>query len=257
MKNPPSSHGLGARARAWCGLLPALIVLPLLGGSAPQESKAYMCPPCGEACHQNDYPEPGNCGTCGMKLVPREEVPHVAVLLHPDVDLLSSTLPLSMLGFSKAAVVYTVADTTDPIRSEDTLEMLPQYSFEDAPMPDVLVVPGGYGAHEDALIVDWVRKAAAGADHVLGIGFGGILLAKTGLMDEVPVPLWPRMHAGLARRVPDVELTGDTLVREGKFVLVRDAATSLEACYDLVNELGGTAKVKRAIELSGFEWSDE
>jgi hypothetical protein len=86
-----------------------------------------------------------------MALVPLASVPQAGVLLYPGVDLVSSTLPLGVLAGSDAVRAFTVADTDDLIRSRDTLDMKPQFAFADCPALDVLVIPDGFGAHDDPL----------------------------------------------------------------------------------------------------------
>jgi alpha/beta superfamily hydrolase len=34
----------------------------------------YVCPPCHSTCDRQQFHEPGNCSTCGMKLVPQEDI---------------------------------------------------------------------------------------------------------------------------------------------------------------------------------------
>src|SRR5262245_50780453 len=73
--------------------------------------------------------------------------------------------------------LYTVAASTRPLRVSGGLQIVPDYSFANAPAPKVVVIPaqrGGKGA------VDWVRKSAAGADVTMSVCTGAFLLAATG-----------------------------------------------------------------------------
>jgi len=47
----------------------------------------------------------------------------------------------------------------------------PSYSFENAPEPDILVVPGGaaHEAYDNPKVVEWVRSKAEGAESVLSV----------------------------------------------------------------------------------------
>ena len=54
------------------------LVAPLLmiafSFTQAQSSKEYVCAPCGGDCDQQIYKEPGNCKSCGMKLVEKSTV---------------------------------------------------------------------------------------------------------------------------------------------------------------------------------------
>lgn len=65
------------------------------------------------------------------------------------------------------------------------LSITARHGFDDAPALSVLVVPGGFAAFEvmkDAATLDYVRRAAAQADHVMSVCSGAFILAATGLL---------------------------------------------------------------------------
>jgi len=233
--------------------LPFLLALTL--AFAPQEpaAPAFLCPPCGAECHFVSYPKAGACGGCGMALVPAASIPQVGVLLHEGVDLLSSTLTLGVFSAANCARAFTVADTAEPLRAADALEMRPQFAFAQAPALDVLVVPEGYGSWDDPLIVEYVRGAAEHARFVIGVGTGAVLLAKAGFLKGAHVSLNPF----LVRRLPELapELVSDPaqrLTRTGKFLLARDALAAAEAVLDVVRALAGEERARKTAEGLGL-----
>lgn len=63
-----------------------------------------------------------------------------------------------------------------------------QYTFEDAPHVDILLIPGGLGirAAEDAndtTIQDFVRARYPSLQYLLSVCNGAVVLAKSGLLD--------------------------------------------------------------------------
>ena len=82
--------------------------------------------------------------------------------------------------------VFTVAKTAEVVRAAGGLQVVPDFSFADAPGIDVLVVPGGFGTKavlEDEDSLDWIRKAAERARKVTSVCTGSFLLAKCGLLE--------------------------------------------------------------------------
>ena len=237
-----------------------LAALPFLPAFGPQEAKptaaeSFVCPPCGAECHFTTYPKPGACGVCGMSLVPLASVPQVGVLLYPGVALSSSLPTLALLAGANAARVFCVADTAEPLRLFDTLEVRPQFSFADAPPLDVLVVPNGFGAWDDPMIVEWVKKNAEHARFVLAEGAAGILLARAGFLAGERVPARGYVLRPAKQLAPGLTLD-DTIPwrRTGKFFLARDPDASLDAALALVQELAGEERAKQTATEFGREW---
>jgi transcriptional regulator GlxA family with amidase domain len=81
--------------------------------------------------------------------------------------------------------VFTVAERPDAITATGGLRILPQYAFADAPMIDLLVVPGGWGTRpllEHPPVLEWIRERAARASLVTSVCTGALLLAHAGLL---------------------------------------------------------------------------
>jgi transcriptional regulator GlxA family with amidase domain len=228
----------------------ALAALPGVQ-EAPAESR-YVCPPCGAECHFDDYTKPGNCGVCGMALVPLASVPQVGVLIHPDASLGSSLPVLALFAESNAVRAFTVADTNDPVRLGDAVEVRPQFALSAAPALDVLVVPEIFGVWDDALILDWVKEAAAKARCVLAVGPGSVVLAKAGFLAGERVPAKGFFLQRGKELAPEVVLDGESRWRRsGRFFLARDAEAALDASVAILGELVGAERARRAAEEFG------
>ena len=237
-------------------LVPLFLALTVGAGSPPPLQESYVCPPCGAECHFNTYPKAGNCGGCGMGLVPLSTVPQVGVLLGPGTQLGSTMLALSMFAVSNAGRAFSVADTTEPLRLGDTLEVRPQFAFADAPKLDVLVLPDGFGAWDDPMVVEWVKGAAEKARFVIAVGGGSVLLAKAGYLAGEHVPA----RRFLVERGKDlapgpVYEDKPGFVQTGKFFLARDTGAGSAATLAVIVELAGEERAKRVAEEFGQAWA--
>lgn len=232
--------------------LAALLVLPL-----GHEDEPYFCRPCGAECHFVEYRAPGSCSTCGMELLPRSAIPQVGVLLYTGVEASTSLQALTAFWASDAVRAFTVADTTDSIRAGDLVEIVPQFAFEDAPPLDVLVVPSGFGAHDDPLILEWLGKAAERARFVVGVGLGNVALAKAGQLEGARVPGFGRLAPRVKEWAPALVLDEEArLTRHGKFLAARDARTTLDASLAIVAELTDLETARRAARDLGYpDWT--
>jgi transcriptional regulator GlxA family with amidase domain len=71
---------------------------------------------------------------------------NVAVFVHEGVELLDFAGPgevFAAVGQGRAFRVFTVAASKDPITSQRFLKVTPEFTLDDCPKPDVIVLPGG------------------------------------------------------------------------------------------------------------------
>lgn len=216
---------------------------------------AFVCAPCGSECHFRVAAEPGRCGTCGMELVPLASVPQVGLLLQPRSALGSSLGVLAAFADSDAVRAFTVADTSDPLRLGDALEVRPQFNFADSPALDVLVVSDAFGAWEDPMLVDWVRERAEKARFVLAIASGSAVLAEAGFLGGETVPASGFFAQNGAKVTTKVRFDGALRGRRaGKFFLARDSAAAVDAALAIVRELAGEERARATARSLGHPW---
>ncbi len=77
--------------------------------------------------------------------------------------------------------LYTVSDSTSAIRASDGMKILPDYTFENAPVPNIVVIPAQGGRSPKML--DWVRRMTHESDVVMSVCTGAFVLADAGLLD--------------------------------------------------------------------------
>ena len=77
--------------------------------------------------------------------------------------------------------VYTVSAGREPVKSTGGATVVPEYTFADAPQPDIVVV----GAQSDGSepVLEWLRKQHASGSTIMSVCTGAAKLAATGLMD--------------------------------------------------------------------------
>ena len=77
--------------------------------------------------------------------------------------------------------VYTVSAAKTPIRSTGGATLVPRYTFDDAPQPDIVVV----GAQSDASpkVLDWLRAQNKAGTTIMSVCTGAQKLAASGLLD--------------------------------------------------------------------------
>ncbi len=100
--------------------------------------------------------------------------------------------------------LYTVAETTKPIHASSGLTIVPDYTFDNAPAPKIVVIPAQSTRSEAALA--WIRKSSEKADLTMSVCTGAFLLAKTGLLSGKPATTHHSGFRELAMGYPDIQV---------------------------------------------------
>jgi transcriptional regulator GlxA family with amidase domain len=113
---------------------------------------------------------------------------------------------------STAFRLYTVGDSRRPVHLTGGLTVVPDYTFDDAPTPAVVVVGAQRGS---ARLREWLRAVHADArtDALMSVCTGAFRLADAGLLDGKQATTHHDFADELARRYPRV-----TVERDARFV---------------------------------------
>ncbi len=110
---------------------------------------------------------------------------HIGLLLFPRLTQLDMTGPYEVFSRVPGAKVHLAWKTTEPVRSDTGLTMLPTTSFADCPQLDVICVPGGPGVAalmEDEAVLHFLRTQATRARYVTSVCTGALVLGAAGLL---------------------------------------------------------------------------
>lgn len=124
--------------------------------------------------------------------------------------------------------LFTVSQTRDPIRTSGGMKVIPDYTFADAPMPDVVVIGAQRGAPG---LADWLRKVTPEADVVMSVCTGAFKLADAGLLDGLRATTHHDFFDRFEERFPEVELVRGRRFVEGSEVI--SSAGGLTSGIDL------------------------
>jgi transcriptional regulator GlxA family with amidase domain len=113
----------------------------------------------------------------------------IAVVVYPGVsglELVGTTSVLNGLGLKTGFRTTTVAHARQAVTAYPHVRLVPEGSFDDAPQPFGIVVPGGgvdsIGAMGDGELLDYVSSVARTASLVTAVGTGSLILAAAGLL---------------------------------------------------------------------------
>ncbi|ABA23930.1 ThiJ/PfpI [Trichormus variabilis ATCC 29413] len=109
----------------------------------------------------------------------------IGIVLFPNVTQLDFTAPYEVFNRLPNTKLYLLSETLEPIRSDGGLTFLPDTTFAESPLVDLLFVPGGSGIDvklEDKKFLAFLKTQGEQARYVTSVCTGALLLAAAGLL---------------------------------------------------------------------------
>jgi len=186
--------------------------------------------------------------------MPEQAPLRVAILCFSDVDQLDATGPFEVFANLRNAVVSLVAERAEPVRDMRGFVLSPNASFETLRAADVLVVPGGAGQEalmDDETTLGWVRHIAAGAELVMSVCTGALVLGAAGLLVGRRATTHWAAHDLL--RYFGALPVADRVVCDGTLITTAGVTAGIDGALRAVAMLRGESTA-RAIQL-GMEYA--
>jgi putative intracellular protease/amidase len=156
--------------------------------------------------------------------------------------------------------LYTVAPSTAPLHTAGSnrsgMTITPDYSFDDAPTPDIVVVGAQSGG---PALSAWLQRQHAQQKTILSICTGAFKLAEAGLLKGKPATTHHWYFGSFAEQFPDT-----TLVREVRYVradprtyTAGGLSSGIDLSLHIVAAYFGQAQAQRTadyMEYQGLGW---
>ncbi len=182
-------------------------------------------------------------------MIPRDTHLTIGSLLFEGLDQIDLTGPFEVLSRLPNATHRLYGKTLAPVRDVKGLRLMPDAILADAPPLDVLHVPGGFGQEalmEDAEVLDWIRRQAAGARCIFSVCTGALICGAAGLLrDRRATTHWAAFHLlPLFGAIP----VNERVVVDGNWVFAAGVTSGIDGALRVAAELRGEETAK-AIQL--------
>ena len=188
---------------------------------------------------------------------------NIAIMLFDDVEVLDFAGPFEVFSITNELNnymllnVYTVAQSKNPIIAKNGLSVNPDYNFTEAPKPDLLIIPGGYGARkmlQQPNAINWIRENSFTAEKVMSVCTGAFLLAKAGLLEGLKATTHYQVLDTLAELAPNTEiLRNKRFVDNGKILTSAGVSAGIDMSLYVVELLYGKEEAKKTAEYIEYE----
>lgn len=171
----------------------------------------------------------------------------VGIVLQPDYFVSEVSAPFDIYAHAgeENVDVFFVAETMEPVVGYYGEILAPDYTFDDAPDLDVLVVPSGNNSMstdlENDAYIDYIRRAARQAAYVTSHCWGAFALAAAGVLDGREATTFPGYTDDLGLAFPEIDalVTDRRWVQDEHVVTSNGGLAAYEASMHVVEELFG------------------
>ncbi|HEV3138347.1 MAG TPA: DJ-1/PfpI family protein [Pirellulales bacterium] len=183
----------------------------------------------------------------------------LGIVLYPKFELLDVYGPAEIFGnLGRRMKVVMVAQKAGPIASAQGPQVVADFSFEDCPQLDLLLVPGGFGTftelHNDA-ILDWLRARAPQAEMTMSVCSGSALLAKAGLLDGRRATSNKRYFQFAVDQGPKVQWVKQARwVDDGDRVTSSGVSAGIDMALHVVERLYDTKTAEQIADGTEYQW---
>jgi len=181
---------------------------------------------------------------------------NIGFLLFPRLTQLDLTGPYEVFSRLPGARVRLVWKTLEPVRADTGIGMLPDTTLAECPPLDLVCVPGGPGVAalmEDAEVLDFLRRQAAGARYLTSVCTGALVLGAAGLLcGKRATTHWASHDFLSAFSAAPVE---GRVVRDGNLFTGGGVTAGIDFALAIAAEIAGP-EAAQAIQL-GIEYAPE
>lgn len=192
----------------------------------------------------------------------------VGILIFDDVEVLDFCGPFEVFtvaGFLASqnqadfsGDVFTIAQTDRIIKARGNLQVKPDYTIENHPPVDLLIVPGGWGTRrevENEVLLTWLAKVSQATQLNASVCTGSFLLGKIGLLDgKQATTHWGSLDR-MAQTFPQVQVKREIRwVDEGAVITSAGISAGIDMSLHLVERIYGRELAEKTAHHMEYFW---
>jgi transcriptional regulator GlxA family with amidase domain len=197
----------------------------------------------------------------------------VAIFIFDDVEVLDFAGPFEIFGVAGKYgggeghfEVFTVAEKPK-IAARNNLVVEATYIFENCPIPDILLIPGGGGFKPDGtpfgtrremnneILLDFVRKMNKKVELLLSVCTGSLILAKAGLLEGLSATTHFKAVEQMRAVAPNTQIFPEKRwVDNGRIILSAGVSAGIDMSLYVVGKLHGKEVADATAEYIQYDY---
>jgi transcriptional regulator GlxA family with amidase domain len=152
--------------------------------------------------------------------------------------------------------LYTVSDSRDPVTTSGGMRIIPDYTFDDAPAPAIVVVPAQRGRSPKMLA--WIRKMTTQSEVVMSVCTGASVLGDAGVLKHKQATTHHLFYDEFQAAFPDVLLVKNKrFVQSSPVIFTAGGLSSgIDLALHVVQLYFGPSQAEETAHLLEYEGTD-
>lgn len=192
---------------------------------------------------------------------------HVAILIFPEVEVLDFAGPFEVFAVTNELTgldtfhTCTVAEMPGSVRARNGLKVVPDFTLEIAPAPQVLIIPGGAGTRpllKKPAVLEWIRQRAKQAEIVASVCTGSLVLAQAGLLKNLRATTHFENLAELTALAPDTTVESTCRFTDnGQVLTSAGISAGIDMSLHIVSRLLGEPVAAQTARYMEYPWRND
>lgn len=191
----------------------------------------------------------------------------LAVILFEEMDLLDVAAPLEVLSTAgrkwnfRAVKAQLLSTSQATLGTRAQVQLGPAEPLGSCPDPELLLVPGGYGARvalQDPALIAYLESLRDQLTLTLSVGLGSLVAARAGLLNGCEVAATPSLCDELVALDPTLIPRRNARTVSGpRSITAAQGGAALELGLEVVARLLGNNQAAATARELGYPWGVE
>ncbi len=158
---------------------------------------------------------------------------------------------------TKPFEVVTISETGVQIKTHSGIKVEPDFSIDDVPEMDILIIPGGplravQSVAKNQKIIDWINKNK-NIEYVCSVCTGAYILGATGLLDGKKATTHHLALKVLQEKYPSIRVVSDSkVVHDSNLITSGGVSSGINMALYLVEQIMGKTIAERTAKTIEF-----
>ncbi len=183
----------------------------------------------------------------------------IAILLFDGADVIDFSAPYDVFVNARMDV-FTVSPEGKPITTEGGMNVVPGYSYANAPDADAVLIPGGNirSVQHDLATMAWIKQRYGRGEYLMSVCNGAFTLANTGLLKGLKATTTSGNIDALRRSHADLDVVRNVrVVDNGRLITTGGLSAGIDGALHLVSRLEGMGRAQFVAEVMEYNWQPE
>eukprot|EP01090_Pellita_catalonica_P014254 TRINITY_DN3580_c0_g1_i1.p1 TRINITY_DN3580_c0_g1~~TRINITY_DN3580_c0_g1_i1.p1 ORF type:complete len:193 (-),score=12.73 TRINITY_DN3580_c0_g1_i1:338-916(-) len=187
---------------------------------------------------------------------------NIGIYIYDKAEVLDFSGPFEVFSTAKrlgadSISVFLISESNEPVLARGGFKVLSDYTIQNHPQIDLLVVVGG--VHTDEIhkpnILNWLARIAPQANEIASVCTGVFLLAKSNLLDGHIVTTHWEDISDLSYQFPNLQVIDNRRwVTSGKYTTSGGISAGIDMSLHLVSKHYSSELAQRVARQMEYNW---